>query len=438
MSEVLTTTGARPVSLSVARYVTPVGLLTTFLALLFAIPSNVIVGPLGASAYPAGLVGVAGFLLWAVASMRGLESRRGWRPERIGLIAFWTISLVSYVVLQRRGVLPLEARAADRWLLSLLAWSGVTLVAADLLRTMDEVRRVLRSLMLAASFSATVAILQFFVGFDLAGVLARIPLLQSNGPLISISSRAGFARVAGTAIHPIEFGVVCALAVAIGVHLLMHDHESSHLRRYGTLLLVAVGIPISVSRSAVLATAIVLLALALGATFRQRVNGAIVLVGALVAFHAVTPGLLGTLWAYLFVNSGSTAITARTHDYGMVEDHVVSFPLVGQGGGTYIPHVESQFLDNQYLLTAIELGLAGVVALLLYVLMPVVLGLMIRHRARSVELRHLGITLAGCGLAIVLVFGTFDALVFPMFAGVAALLAGLAGATWRIAREEER
>jgi O-antigen ligase len=90
-------------------------------------------------------------------------------------------------------------------------------------------------------------------------------------------------------------------------------------------------------------------------------------------------------------------------------------------------------LDNQYLKTAVELGLVGVVALVVYFLVPFISALIVRRRTGEPELRLLCAALAGAALAAGACSVTFDSLSFPMFSNVYALVIGLIGACWRLA-----
>jgi O-antigen ligase len=93
-------------------------------------------------------------------------------------------------------------------------------------------------------------------------------------------------------------------------------------------------------------------------------------------------------------------------------------------------------LDNQYLKTAIEFGLVGVVVMLAYFLVPAFAALIARRRSGDPELRLLLAALAGSAFAGAICSGTFDSLSFPMFTNVQALVIGLIGACWRLARAE--
>ena len=68
-------------------------------------------------------------------------------------------------------------------------------------------------------------------------------------------------------------------------------------------------------------------------------------------------------------------------------------------------------LDNQYLKTAVELGLVGVVVLAAFFLVPVIAALVARRRSGDPELRLLCAALAGAALAAGVCSLTFDSLV---------------------------
>jgi O-antigen ligase len=127
---------------------------------------------------------------------------------------------------------------------------------------------------------------------------------------------------------------------------------------------------------------------------------------------------------------------ARIYDYPVVERLVQQAPWFGHGGGTYLPDNPLYILDNQYLKTAIELGLVGAVVLLAYFLVPLIAALVARQNSSDPGLRLLCAALAGAALAAGACSVTFDSLSFPMFSNVYALVIGLIGACWRLAGSE--
>jgi O-antigen ligase len=105
--------------------------------------------------------------------------------------------------------------------------------------------------------------------------------------------------------------------------------------------------------------------------------------------------------------------------------------LFGQGFATYLPPIY-RVIDNQYLMSALETGLVGVAALLVFLLSGWVLARRARKVATSEETRHLAQCLAASSAVAIFGFGTFDAFSFPMIANVMFLLLGLTGALWRL------
>ena len=100
----------------------------------------------------------------------------------------------------------------------------------------------------------------------------------------------------------------------------------------------------------------------------QRLTGMaaipIVLGGVFVTAHR----LLGTLLQYFTLGTSDNSISHRVNNYPYVLQMVSQRPWFGQGGGTFIADPTADLgsgpiLDNQYLDTAIELGLIGVVLL---------------------------------------------------------------------------
>ena len=123
----------------------------------------------------------------------------------------------------------------------------------------------------------------------------------------------------------------------------------------------------------------------------------------------------------------------RVSDYPLVEQFVQEAPWFGRGGWTYIPDNGLDILDNQYLKTAVELGMVGVIALAVFFLVPSIAALVARRRSSDPELRLLCGALAGAALAAAACSLTFDSLSYPMFIGLYALVIGLIGAPWRLA-----
>ncbi|MBN2624547.1 MAG: O-antigen ligase family protein, partial [Acidimicrobiales bacterium] len=280
---------------------------------------------------------------------------------------------------------------------------------------------------------AVVGFLQFRAGIDLAGLADHIPGLQGNAELVSIQDREGFRRPAGTATHPIEFGCVIALVLPLAVHLARFDGDRPWTRRWLPVAALAMGVPVAVSRSAVLGAVVVAVVVFAGMDPKDRPRALGAAAAFVVAVYATTPGLLGAI-RNLFVHAGSdTSITHRTSDYDVVADYVRASPWLGRGPGTFLSN-DYIVLDNQYLLSAVEIGLVGAAIVVAYLVATAFLGRGARLRTADPAVRDLGQALAATGLAAVVTAFTFDAFSFLMYAGLVPLGLGIAGALWTTER----
>lgn len=410
------------------RWLDAVGLLRMEALLLGVLPAGLVFGPLGGVGSPARVLGVLLCLLWACSAFTPGLGVRTCLPVRIVLALFWVSTLISYVLLHFHAVNVVEATSADTFLIQMLAFSGVALTAAECLRTKEEVFVVVRTAVFAAGFSAFVAILQFQPGIDISSWFSKIPFLSTNGSYGDVQARGGFNRPPGTAIHPIEFSVITATALAFAIHLLLHDKERPAWKRQLTFGVMALAIPISISRSALVAAFVVLVYFMVGAPPALRTKAFAFLGGFGLLIFMVIPGMLGTLSGLVTAGSSDSSIATRTSDYAAVARYVRPHPWFGRGGGTFLPSY--RILDNQYLLTLVEMGIVGLVCLTALYLAISCIGRAARRHSRSDADRSLSQMCAAAGMASLVALFTFDALSFPTFTAFSAMWLGIAGAWW--------
>lgn len=404
---------------------------TIFIVLRYGIPSTLVYHPLGAAGTPAGIFSLLMLAAWFIGRLvpwMGLE--RGYQPIRVGLTVLVMASLVSYL----RGVSgPLDAiqwRGVDRALLNLAGWAGVALVTADGIDTRERLDAVIRRIVVLGSFVAMVGMLQFWTGFDLAARI-RIPGLSLAAEGGFIGERSIFRRVAGTAAHPIEFGVVMATLLPLAIYVALESPGKRPKLDYVRLCMIAMVIPMTVSRSAILALATGFLCLLFGWRDARR-RSALMWAGiGTVAMRLLVPGLIGTIRS-LFANlSNDPSISGRTDDYALIGQLVDDNFWIGIGYGTYTVDLFPT-LDNQFLLIFIETGYVGVMATILTLLIFGFTARGARRLAIDQRDRELGQVLFASILAMSLTLLTYDGLTFPMAGGTLFLLAGLAGAHWRL------
>jgi hypothetical protein len=409
---------------------------------LMVFPADYNLKAVGAGGYVAALVSYVAFLAYVAATLFGLHNPLDYRyPVRIALAALWMVSLASYALMNRAMLSSTQLLGADRWLLQLAGVSGIILVAAEYLHSLEDIRRVLRALVWGGAFCGIVAGLQFRLNKDVTPYLGRllpgfsVNQIEAYNTVTTI--RGGLNRVVGTAIDPIELGVVAGMLLPLAIYLALHDTGRSRARRWLPVAFIAISVPASISRSAILAAGIGVgvLVVALPPAFRLRMFAAIpvAVAGVFIAAH----GLISTLKYYFLAGTSDPSVAHRVNNYPYVEQQVRQAPWLGQGGGTYLPASGINILDNQYLNTTIELGLVGLVVLAFFLLWPALTALTTRRRTKDPELRDLCAALAGAALAATACSATFDSLSFPMFVNVQALVAGLIGAAWILAERKD-
>jgi hypothetical protein len=407
-------------------------MLQVFSIAIMVFPSDAVIKAIGASGYVANLVAMAMLGALVLSYFLGyLRPQKGWSPSAGVLGGVWVVSLISYTLMDRPQRTSIELAAADRWFLQLAGVSGIILVASTCLRNLSDVRRVLRALCWGGSFCGIVAGLQFWFSYDITPYLRRLPGFTANSTTL-ILNRAGVNRVSGTAIHPIELGVVAAMLLPLAIYLAMYDVERTRLQRWIPVALIGIAVPTSVSRSAVLALACSIGVFLVLLPARQRLWGLAAIPIGLGAVFISTPGIIRTLYNFTKEGTSDPSIANRVNNYPMVEALVRSAPWFGRGPATYITQDLTRVLDNEYLTGAIELGIVGFVALTLYFFVPALSAFSTFRRTPDPEMRALCAALGGGLLAGTVCSATFDSLSFPMFVCIQAMFIGLAGCCWLI------
>ncbi|MEP7054468.1 MAG: O-antigen ligase family protein [Actinomycetota bacterium] len=410
-----------------------VTLLTFYLALTFLIPARLIVPGLGGAGRPSVLLGL-GFLLWWLLSFLVPSLRSaGQQPIRGIVWTFATATLLTYGLGFARGLTGLEGRSADRYLIIVLSMTGVALLTSDGIRSRDNLDRLLLRCLWLGGFMAFVGTLQFLFHYDLVPRI-HVPGLVLNQATIAIGARGpGFARVAGTTLHYIEFGVVLALLLPIAIHYAMFCPKGPRrTARWLLALMIGANIPFSVSRAGAVSLVIVAVTLFVVWSTQVRVKSIVVGIFCMAGFKVLVPGLLGTIRS-LFLNFNSDpSVQGRTNDYAAVSHFIAERPWFGRGAGTFAPEIY-RFLDNQYLMALITTGVVGLVALLILFGGGIVVARSTRRFGVDAASRHLGQAFTASMLAAAAASATFDSFSFPTFMTVVFLVLGAAGALRRLA-----
>lgn len=402
------------------------------LLLAYVLPARLVLVGLGAAGRPALVLGAAMLAWWLVARLVPGMFVAGFNPLRVAVAAYVLTFMMSVLVGFARDMPVLEVSGADRSLLRTAGLIGLTLVVCDGVRTRQRLDALLRTYLGAATFMAAVGSLQFLFDFDLAPRL-QFPGLTQNGDIIGIAGRGvEISRVAGTAGHYIEFGVLLTLAVPIALHFAFHSHTQGRRNYYrGLSAFLVLASFYSVSRSAVVSIMVAAAFTATGWPWRRKVNMAVLAVIFLVIVRAFQPGLLGTLRSLFNNLENDPSIEGRTKDYEVVAPLILERVWLGRGPGTYSP-TNYVLLDNQWLNILITNGVVGVVAFGALLLTAVVLAARVGRWAGNAEDRNLGRAVCASIIAAGAISFTFDSLSFSTFAVTLFVLLGVAGALWRL------
>jgi len=406
-------------------------LLTAYIALLFLVPSRLVVGPLGAIGAPAALMGLVLLGWWLVAVVT--RQRRQVivvNPVRRAAVLLLAAVLASSVMAMVRPIKASEASANQIGIILMFSWMGVLLLAHDGVAGRADIDRVLRRLAVLGAVTALVGILQFATGRAFTDLI-QIPGLVPNVTLVSVFDRSGFSRPSGTAIHPIEFGTTMVLLLPVAVYSALHPpRDLGGLRRWWPTILISIAIPLSLSRSAFVGLVVVLAFLLPSFDRRRRAVALVSMLGGAMALFVLVPGFLGTV-TKLFTGAGSdTSVLSRSDSYDLALEFAARSPVFGRGFLTFLP--EYRILDNQYLGMLIDTGVFGLLALLGLFVVAIWTALALRRTSATEPDRALGVSCAASVAAAGLSFAFFDALSFPQMTGSTFLVIGIVGAGWRL------
>ena len=428
--------GGRGRSRHGGRRIDAVTLLTVYLVLLLGLPSTLKIAALRGVGSPATLFGVvmAGvWIYWQV--QRVAPTRAGSQPVRFAFLAAVSCFALSFVAATVRPIDQAETSASILGAIGLISWGGSLLLANDGISSHERYLVFLRRLVLAGACLSVVGLVQFVTGQRFVDLIS-IPGFNNAQTEAVISTRSGFNRPAGTALHAIEFGYVITMILPLAMNLAVVDRARSGLRRGTPVVLLLLTVVTSISRSALICgfLAIVVAAQAWSPSLRRRALLASPILG--VAVFVTIPGLLGSVLGLFTGIADDSSALSRTSSYAIAFDFVLRSPLIGRGFGTFTP--DYRILDNAYLLLLIEVGAVGLIAVLALIITGMWCARRVRVVASSVEDRSIAQALIGSLVSGAVGLAFFDGLSFPMASGTLFLVLGLAGCQWRLTRRSLR
>lgn len=409
-----------------------------YLVALLVIPARLKLAFVPITLPPALAVALCLGVLWFAAHLVDtLSMAKGRNLVRVAVGLFLCLHLMTYARATRRYLPEDELSAADSALIRILAMVAVAVFICDAVRDRHRLERLLRLLAGCIAVVSFVGLVQFAVGIDLASYVNLPGLRLQENAYAAFESRSIFRRPTGTANHPIEFGLICAIAVPLAAHFVFQarDRGAPTGRWFLCLVLVGLGAMLSLSRTAILG--LVVAGIVMGMMLPRRHGVPLLAVGAtfFVGASAVVPGLFGTLTSMFTNIENDPSVQGRTKDYDEAWKQVALHPWLGRGYGTYLPE-KNPILDNQYLLTMIENGYLGLLVFVGLFLAAIFAALRARSLTKDENLRGFAAFLVCATLIGAIGAATFDLLAFSVATGLLFVVLGASGALLRVARAE--
>jgi O-antigen ligase len=226
--------------------------------------------------------------------------------------------------------------------------------------------------------------------------------------------------------------MILTVILPIALHRAFAAQGGSARRRAWLMAaLIGVGIPLSISRSAVVAIVMAAIVLLPGWPVGRRWATIKVLPVFLVLIRLLAPGTLGTLKSGLLGIANDPSVRGRTEDYAVVGRFISEGPFFGRGFATFLPD-RYVLLDNQYIGVVVELGFVGLAVVVALFLSGLTMALVLRGRGTDDGTCDLALSLAASVAAAAAGMATFDALGFASITGLTFLVFGCIGALWRL------
>jgi hypothetical protein len=260
-------------------------------------------------------------------------------------------------------------------LLFLASFVAVLFLVVSLLRSLDDIEFVVRMLVAGGAVVAFFALVESRTGYNVFDHLSQVfPILRYTGDG-GVIERGSRLRVFASSQHPIALGAALAMLVPLGFYLWRRTRHATWA--FATLLLL-LGTLATVSRTAIVMLGVIgLVFVWLRANEVKRLWP--LLLPILILVHFALPGALGSFRISFAPKGGLVAQQAnapvgsgRLATLGpALHREFVPNPILGEGFGTRIttpddvvPVPNAPILDDQWLGTLLETGVAGALSLL--------------------------------------------------------------------------
>ena len=357
-SRVLVTGGDQPAAGSVDRDPDRGGILqaTLLIGLLLLIPSRLHVGPLGSAGTPAQLLALVLCLAWVLGRFqsRTSEAMPRLQPLHFALVAFVAASVASYVAAAARPIRGIELNAADRGMLGVVAWVGMFVMMSDRGPTAVASTSRSRGGSPASGCGRLAGVAEFVTDGPSSTASPRFLSATANSEF----ERRGTGRRPGPRRRHLDPRARVRRGpdddpAARHIDYALHAGGRSTAAESGDCLAIAAAIPLSISRSAILLSVVVLVGDADADASRTGAGDRAAGRPRAVMYVAI-PGLAGTFRGLFTGVSDRPALSRVPVAMATPSTSVCERPLFGRGLRTFLP--DYRILDNQYLNILIEMG----------------------------------------------------------------------------------
>lgn len=415
------------------RPIDAVSVLTAYVVLMMVIPSLARFPPAGTIGSPSVLLAILMFVWWlweqAHRTVPGPDEPQWVRRASILLLV---VILVSFGWMSVRPLPSDEVTVAYSGLLLLVACLGVTLIAAEGVPNRERLDVLIRRMVFVGVLVGLLALVQLLTHAQWINYLVPPPLeLEVSDDL---GTRGVFTRPSGTAVHPLEFGAVMAMLIPLAITRARWATRNRK-RLWASVFVLTLAAMISLSRSAIICTALAIVVLAWRWSMWDKLKAVLVGLVGLGVVALVIPGLIGTLRA-LFLGSGQdSSVQSRTDSYDYVFQEVGRFFWLGKGIGTFLP--KYWILDNGYLNFLASNGVLGfgcLIAAFLAAFWSAAVGVRLCTSEKDREVAQAILAAAVAGASSIAFFDFFG---FIQAAGTFFLILGLCGAVYRLGQEDK-
>jgi O-antigen ligase len=310
---------------------------------------------------------VLGWVASLLADPRVTMRRTGFEGPLVLIVASAAASVLANP--ERAAMFSTEV---NKSLMFLLSYVIVVYVIVSVLRRLDGIEFVVKTLVAGGGIVAVLAVVEARVGFNAFNHIAEVvPLLRDQGAEVGGYQRLGTAklRVFGSAQHPIALSAALVMLIPLALYL---------ARRYGQRRWIACAAALGIACTSTISRTGVLMFVVVAVVFlwlrtRETLKLWPAMLVALVAVHFVLPGTLGALKQSFFPAGGLLAEqhasadssgSGRLADLGPGLRRWQERPLLGQGYGTQVVNldasgIDANVLDNQWLGTLLGTGIVG-------------------------------------------------------------------------------